>query len=70
MQIIDFFKIDPATRTLTLVDVPTQSNLQTSRTMAVDEDSGYACLCGSNLGGGRMVAVSLANRGYGLLELD
>lgn len=61
MQIIDLSKIDPPTRTLTLVGALTQSNLQTSHTMAVNETSGYAYLCGSNLGGGRLVAVSLAN---------
>src|SRR3972149_2240558 len=61
MQIIDLSKIDPPTRTVTLVGALTQSNLQTSHTMAVNADSGYAYLCGSNLGGGRLVAVSLAN---------
>src|SRR3989304_1686625 len=61
MQIIDLSQIDPPTRTVTLIGALTQSNLRTSHTMAVNTDSGYAYLCGSNLGGGRLVAVSLAN---------
>lgn len=61
MQIIDLSQIDPPTRMVTLVGSLTQSNLQESHTMAVNADSGYAYLCGSNLGGGRLVAVSLAN---------
>jgi len=63
MQIIDLSQIDPPARTVTLVGALTQSNLQTSHTMAVNTDSGHAYLCGSNVNPGklRLVAVSLAN---------
>lgn len=61
MQIIDLSQIDPPTRTVTLVGALTQSGLQDAHTLAVNADSGYIYLCGSNLGGGRLVAVSLAD---------
>jgi len=61
MQIIDLSQIDPPMRTLTLVGALTQSGLQRSHTLAVNADSGFIYLCGSNLGGGRLLAVNLAN---------
>lgn len=61
MQIIDLSNIDPPTRQVTLVGALTQSGLQRSHTMYVNEESGFAYLAGSNLSGGRLVAVSLAN---------
>ena len=58
MQVFDLLNIDNG--------VITQAGsltggLSTSHNLALNPDSGYAYLCGSNIGGGRLVAVSLAN---------
>lgn len=61
MQIFNLSQIDPPTRSVTLVGSLTQSGLQTVHNLTLNTDSGYAYLCGSNLAGGRLIAVSLAN---------
>ncbi len=61
LQIIDLSQIDPPTRAVTLVGSFTQNSLSRSHTLAMNEASGFLYLCGSNLGGGRLVAVNLAN---------
>lgn len=61
MQIFDLSNIDPPTRQVTLIGALTQSGLQRSHTMYINEESGFAYLAGSNLSGGRLLAVSLAN---------
>jgi len=59
MQIFDLRKIDKGI--VTLAGSFTQSGLQTVHSLTLNEDSGYAYLNGSNLSGGRLIAVSLAN---------
>ncbi len=61
LQVISVANIDPPARQLTLVRSITQNGLQTSHTLALNEQSGYLYLCGSNIGGGRLVAMSLAD---------
>lgn len=61
MQIIDLSQIDPPTRLVTLLGSLTANGLQTVHNLTLNVDSGYIYLCGSNLGGGRLVAVSLAD---------
>ena len=61
MQIFDLSNIDPPARQVKLVGTLTQSGLQRSHTMYINEESGFAYLAGSNLSGGRLLAVSLAN---------
>ena len=39
----------------------TNGGVNTSHNIAINEDTGYAYLCGSNLSGGRLAAYSLAN---------
>ncbi len=61
MQIINLSEIDPPTRRVTLAGVFNQSGLQTSHTLYLNTQSRFAYLSGSNLGGGRLVAINLAN---------
>jgi choice-of-anchor B domain-containing protein len=61
LQVIELANIDPPTRQVSLVRSVTQSGLSTAHTLAVNTDSGYLYLCGSNLAGGRLVALSLAD---------
>jgi choice-of-anchor B domain-containing protein len=59
IQVISMANVDPPTRQISLVRSITQNGLQTSHTLALNEESGYLYLAGSNLGGGRLVALSL-----------
>ncbi len=61
MQIINLGQIDPPTRSVSLVGSFTQNGLARSHTLWINEASGFAYLSGSNLGGGRLLAVNLAN---------
>lgn len=61
LQVIELANIDPPTRQVSLVRSVTQSGLSKAHTLAVNTDSGYLYLCGSNLAGGRLVALSLAD---------
>jgi len=63
IQVIDVSQIDPPMRSVTLLSTLTQQGLQTTHTIALNPDSGFLYLNGSNLGGGRLVAVSLADPG-------
>jgi choice-of-anchor B domain-containing protein len=57
MQIIDVRDIDNGV--VTLVGALTQSGLQRSHNIALNVESGYAYLLGSNLNGGSLVAVNV-----------
>lgn len=59
IQVINLANMDPPNRQVNLVRSVTQNGLQTSHTLALNEESGYLYLCGSNLGGGRLVAMNL-----------
>ncbi len=63
LQTINLTQIDAGI--VSLVGSLTQNGLQTSHTLAVNEESGFLYLCGSNLGpggfGGDLVPLSLAN---------
>ncbi len=61
IQVFDLRQIDPPTRIVTLVGNFQESGLETTHTIALNPDSGYLYLNGSNLNGGRLVAVSLAD---------
>jgi choice-of-anchor B domain-containing protein len=61
LQVIELANIDPPTRQVSLVRSVTPSGLSWAHTLAVNTDSGYLYLCGSNLAGGRLVALSLAD---------
>lgn len=61
VQVISLANVDPPTRQVSLVRTISQSGLQRSHTLALNEESGHLYLCGSNLGGGRLVALSLAD---------
>ena len=61
MQVIDLSLIDPPSRSVSLVGSFTGSGLQTAHNLTMNVESRHAYLCGSNLGGGRLVAVSLAD---------
>ncbi len=61
MQIMDLSQIDPPTRTVTLAGVFTELGLQSSHTLAMDLDSGFLYLNGSNLNSGALVAVDLGD---------
>lgn len=58
LQIINLSSIDDGQ--ITVAGALT-GGLQTSHTLAINEESGYLYLAGSNLSGGRLIAVSLAN---------
>jgi len=60
MQVIDLGDIDNDVVTH-VTNSNIGSGLTTSHTIAVNEQSGYAYLIGSNIGGGKLAAVSLAN---------
>ena len=68
IQVISLANVDPPTRQISLVRSITQSGLQTSHTLALNEQSGYLYLCGSNLGGGRLVALSLADPSFPVIS--
>ena len=59
IQIFDIRQIDSGI--VSLVGSLTQNGLQTSHTLGLNPDSGFLYLHGSNLGGGRLTAVSLAD---------
>lgn len=63
LQTFDLTQIDAGV--VTLLGSLTQNGLQTSHTLAVNEESGFLYLCGSNLApggfGGDLVPLSLAN---------
>lgn len=61
LQVISLEHVDPPTRQISLVRSITQNGLQTSHTLAINEESGYLYLCGSNIGGGRLVAMRLSD---------
>ncbi len=61
VQIINVSQIDPPARLVTLQGTLTQNGLDTTHTIAINPESGYLYLNGSNLGSGELVAVSLAN---------
>ena len=68
IQVINMANVDPPTRQLSLVRSITQSGLQEAHTLALNEESGYLYLCGSNLGGGRLVALSLADPSFPVIS--
>lgn len=68
LQVISMADVDPPTRQISLVRSITQSGLQTSHTLALNEESGYLYLCGSNLNGGRLVALSLADPSFPVIS--
>ncbi len=59
MDIVDLSDVDNGN--VTLVQRLTVAGLSTSHNVAIDDDSGYLYLCGANLGGGRLIAFSLAD---------
>lgn len=59
MDVIDLSQVDDGI--VTLVQRFTGGGLQTSHNVAIDEDSGFLYLPGSNLNGGRLVAYDLAD---------
>ena len=59
MDVIDLSNVDSGV--VTLVQRFTGGGLSDSHDVAIDEDSGFAYLCGSNLNGGRIVAIDLAD---------
>lgn len=61
VQVFDLSNIDPPARQVTLVNSLTASGLQRVHNIVVNEASQTLYLCGSNLGGGRLIAVSLAD---------
>ncbi len=61
LQVIDLKRLDPPTRQVTLVRSVTQSGLSTVHNLTLNVESGFLYLCGANLGGGRLVAMSLSS---------
>ena len=59
MDVIDLSQIDDGV--VTLSSVLTDSGLQTSHNVAVNEDSAHLFLCGSNLGGGGLVSIDVSD---------
>ncbi len=59
MDVIDLSNVDSGV--VTLVQRFTGGGLSTSHDVTIDTDSGFAYLCGSNLNGGRIVAIDLAD---------
>ncbi len=59
MDVIDLSNVDGGV--VTLVQRFTGGGLASSHDVAIDTDSGFAYVCGSNLNGGRIVAIDLAN---------
>ncbi len=61
LDIIDLSDVDSGV--VTLVQRFTAGGLNSSHNVAIDTDSGFLYLCGSNLNGGRLVAYDLSNPG-------
>ncbi|MEE8154361.1 MAG: choice-of-anchor B family protein [Phycisphaerales bacterium] len=59
MDVIDLSNVDSGV--VTLVQRFTGGVLSASHNVAIDEDSGFAYLCGANFNGGRIVAIDLAD---------
>jgi choice-of-anchor B domain-containing protein len=59
IDVIDLSQVDNGV--VTLVQRLTAGGLSTTHNVALNADSGYLYLCGSNVGGGRLLALSLAN---------
>jgi choice-of-anchor B domain-containing protein len=61
MDVIDLSNVDAASNRVTLVRRVTAGGLSTSHNCAIDTDSGFLYLIGSNLNGGAPVVYSLAD---------
>ncbi len=61
LDVIDLSNVDGGV--VTLVQRFTGGGLNKSHDVAIDTDSGFLYLCGSNLNGGRLVAYDLSNPG-------
>lgn len=59
VQIIDLSQIDPPTRSVSLVGAFTASGLSTVHNISINVESRYLYLAGSNLSGGRLVAIDI-----------
>ncbi|MCZ6698457.1 MAG: choice-of-anchor B family protein, partial [Planctomycetota bacterium] len=59
MDVVDLSDVDNGN--VTLVQRFTGGGLSTSHNVAIDEESGFLYLCGSNLNGGRLIAYDLSN---------
>ncbi len=60
LQVFDLSLIDPPNRQVTLARTVTQSGLSTTHNLTLNPNSRHLYLCGSNLGGGRLVAMSVS----------
>ena len=61
LDVVDLSDVDSGI--VTLVQKFTAGGLNSSHNVAIDTDSGYLYLCGSNLNGGRLVAYDLSSPG-------
>lgn len=61
IDIIDLSNVDAVTNRVSLVQRMTTNGVDTTHTVTVDPVSGFLYLNGSNVGGGRLMAFSLAN---------
>lgn len=61
MDVVDLSNIDAATNRISLVRRVTAGGLSHSHNVAINTDSGYLYLCGSNLNGGAPVVYSLSD---------
>jgi choice-of-anchor B domain-containing protein len=59
VQVFDLTQIDDGI--VTLANTITSSGIQTAHNIFVNPDSGFAYLCGSNLGAGGLIALDLSN---------